>query len=172
MSKNLILGLFVMVLVLGGGYLYSSNNQQMIEPEKSMDKTETSMVKDTSPKSEDVMTKTEDKMMVKDSRYAPYTKELLENTKSSRRVLYFYASWCSTCIPANSDFEKNISMIPEDVTVIRVNYNDPDTDADEKALAVKYGITYQHTFVQIDSAGKLVTQWNGGAIKELLVKIK
>ncbi len=104
--------------------------------------------------------------------YLPYIKEALENTKGTRRVLFFYASWCPTCIPADGDFVKNISLLPSDVTVIRVNYNDPDTDTEEKALATKYGITYQHTYVQIDASGNVVTKWNGGATKELLAKIK
>jgi hypothetical protein len=56
--------------------------------------------------------------------------------------------------------------------VIRVNYNDPDTDATEKELAKKYGITYQHTFVQIDSTDQVVTKWNGGRLKELLSNLK
>ena len=39
-------------------------------------------------------------------------------------------------------------------------------------LAKKYGITYQHTFVQIDSQGKEVTKWNGGQTDELAANIK
>lgn len=106
------------------------------------------------------------------SRYVTYTPELLQSTSSTRRVLYFYASWCPTCIPADADFQANSAQIPADVTVIRVNYNDPDTDVSEKELAKKYGVTYQHTFVQIDSSGNSVVTWNGGKTDELLAKIK
>lgn len=94
------------------------------------------------------------------------------DTANTRRVLFFYASWCPICIPADQDFAANNDQIPSDVTVIRVNYNDPDTDTNEKDLAKKYGITYQHTFVQIDSEGKEITKWNGGKLKELLTNIK
>jgi thioredoxin-related protein len=48
----------------------------------------------------------------------------------------------------------------------------PETDQEEKDLAKKYGITYQHTFVQIDSKGNEITKWNGGKTDELLAKIK
>ena len=58
------------------------------------------------------------------------------------------------------------------MTVIRVNYNDPETDQEEKDLAKKYNVVYQHTFVQIDEEGNLVTRWNGGQIEELLAKTK
>jgi len=106
------------------------------------------------------------------SRYVVYSKSVLDKSLDKRRVLYFYASWCPVCRPANADFEKNADKIPEDLVVIRVNYNDPDTDQEEKDLAKKYGITYQHTFVQIDGEGKEVTRWSGGQTDELLATIK
>lgn len=101
-------------------------------------------------------------------RYAPYTAQLLADSVNDRRVLFFYANWCPTCIPADKSFSEGISQIPEDVTLIRVNYNDTETDQEEKDLAKKYGVTYQHTFVQIDSDGNAVKKWNGGKIEELL----
>jgi len=107
-----------------------------------------------------------------DSRYVEYSKASLDKAGNNRRVLYFYASWCPTCKPADADLEANKDRIPNDVTVIRVNYNDPETDQEEKELAKKYSITYQHTFVQIDSQGNEVTKWNGGKTDELIAKIK
>ena len=109
---------------------------------------------------------------INSSRYVEYSKANFDAASSNRRVLFFYASWCPTCKPADASFMQNESRIPEDVTLIRVNYNDPETDQDEKDLAKKYGITYQHTFVQIDSSGNEVTKWNGGHIDELLSNIK
>lgn len=44
------------------------------------------------------------------------------------------------------------------VQAFRVNFNDTDTDADEKALAGAFGITYQHTFVLIDASGREVSR--------------
>ena len=106
------------------------------------------------------------------SRYIEYSKTALDHAANNRRVLYFYASWCPICRPADADFKTNSSKIPEDVIVLRVNYNDTDTDQEEKDLAKKYEITYQHTFVQIDAQGKEITKWNGGQIDELLANIK
>lgn len=119
--------------------------------------------------------KDEDKMMADKrvtSRYVEYSKAALDQAANSRRVLYFYANWCPVCKPADADFAANSSKIPSDVTVIRVNYNDTDTDQEEKDLAKKYGIIYQHTFVQIDAQGKEVTKWNGGETDELIANIK
>ncbi|OGC78279.1 hypothetical protein A2619_05715 [candidate division WWE3 bacterium RIFOXYD1_FULL_39_9] len=121
---------------------------------------------------DDTADKNMDDNNIAKSRYVQYSKSALESASGNRRVLFFYASWCPTCKPADTDFTQNSSNIPEDVTVIRVNYNDPDTDQEEKDLAKKYGITYQHTFVQIDSAGKELTKWNGGQTDALLSNIK
>lgn len=105
------------------------------------------------------------------NRYLEYTEDNLTNNAATKRVLFFYASWCPTCQPVNKELSEATS-IPEDVTVLRVNYNDTDTDEKEKELAEKYQVTYQHTFVQIDSDGNEVTKWNGGGLKELLANIK
>jgi len=39
-------------------------------------------------------------------------------------------------------------------------------------LAKQYQVPYQHTFVQIDAQGKVVTRWNGGQTDQLLEKLK
>ena len=141
------------------------------DTQDSMEKTETPEQEAMEKKEGEAMKKTDDKKMA-DSRYVEYSKAALEKAVSDRRVLFFYASWCPTCRPADANFKENISKIPEDITLIRVNYNDPETDQEEKDLAKKYGITYQHTYVQIDSNGREVTKWNGGQINELLSNIK
>ena len=106
------------------------------------------------------------------SRYLDYSKTVLDQPADKRRILYFYATWCPSCKVANEDFLANPDKIPEDVVVIRTNYNDPNTDQEEKDLAKKYGITYQHTFVQIDAQGNEITKWNGGQTDELVANIK
>ncbi|MBI5044553.1 MAG: thioredoxin family protein [Candidatus Levybacteria bacterium] len=162
-----ILVVIAVVVVFGiGAYTFSQNSSQS---DSMMKKDEAMMSKeDTSMEPTGVMM--DDKLT--NSRYIQYSKSALESALSTRRVLFFYASWCPTCKPADASFTANVSKIPEDVTLIRVNYNDPETDQEEKDLAKKYGITYQHTFVQIDSTGKEVAKWNGGQIDELLSHIK
>lgn len=105
-------------------------------------------------------------------RYIEFGDGALEVETTARRVLFFYASWCPTCRPVDAEISQRAEELPEDVTVIRVNYNDPDTDQAEKDLARKYVVTYQHTFVQIDQDGNEVTKWNGGDMDQLLKRIK
>ena len=150
----------VLVAVLGGGVYFFSQSFDNAQDKRS---------------GQDAMTKEDsgDAMMEKEeSRYMPYTPEVFEMAADKKRVLYFFANWCPTGIPADKNFKENVDKIPEDVTLIRVNYTDTDTDADEKTLANKYGISYQHTFVQIDKNGEVVKKWNGGQIEELLSNIK
>lgn len=190
MSKVLVL-IIGLGIVIGGAWWWvnsqsSERDKKMMESESVMKPSEGKVMMENDSKMEEgekmEQSTTETKegsamkpevvMMEKSDQYTTYSKENLEQAKSSRRVLFFYASWCPNCQPADAELSKKMSEIPSDVTVIRVNYNDPDTDQDEKDLARQYGVTYQHTFVQIDSAGQVVTKWNGGALAELLKNIK
>lgn len=105
-------------------------------------------------------------------KYVVFSEQQLTSHANSRRVLFFYANWCPTCQPADQSFTQQTSRLPADVVVIRVNYNDSQTDDTQKELARKYGVTYQHTFVQIDEDGTEVAKWNGGKIDELLSNLR
>ncbi len=87
------------------------------------------------------------------------TSPLLEFTKSDYDtaiatdklvVLYFYANWCPVC---KTEFPKMQSAFNElegnDVVAFRVNFNDTETDQNEKVLAQQFGVAYQHTKVFI-----------------------
>ncbi len=171
-STIVIIVLVVAVLGLGAYFLsqeQANKSDSMMQKEDAMTKEDSG---DAMMEKEDSTMAKDDAMMKSDSRYIPYTPEVFNTTADKKRVLFFYANWCPTCKPANENFTANVERIPEDVVLIRVNYNDPDTETGEKALAQKYGITYQHTFVQIDESGNVVKKWNGGQIDELLANIQ
>ncbi|MBP9817610.1 thioredoxin family protein [Candidatus Shapirobacteria bacterium] len=171
-STTFLVIIVVLTITAFGIYRLMQNSFQsesmMPEEETTMEPTALMMKKDDTVDESD---KTVEEMMV-ESRYIQYSKPTLDNTSNNRRILFFYASWCPTCKPADASFSQNIEKIPQGVTLIRVNYNDPETDQEEKDLAKKYGIVYQHTFVQINSSGEVVTKWNGGQMDELLSNIK
>ncbi len=106
-----------------------------------------------------------------ESEYLAYNAEDFDKNKSKRRVLFFYANWCTTCRPVNAQFLKEANQIPDDVVVYRVNYKDSDTDEEEKSLAEKYKITYQHTFVQVNEQGNEIKKWNGGNLADLIKNV-
>lgn len=179
MGKGLLIGLIALFVIgVGGFYLYSNSQTQtppsdeevMKKDEAAMEKPDEKMEKSGT---DEAMKKDEGQMMEKsDSRYVEYSKETLDQAAGKRRVLYFYANWCPTCGPIDAELKANSSKIPQDLKVIRINYNDSDTDQEEKDLAKKYNITYQHTFVLIDSSGKEVKKWNGGGLNEIVQNTK
>lgn len=76
-------------------------------------------------------------------------------------VLFFHARWCPSCKDSMKKLESRKDELG-DITVFVVNY---DTAKGEKR---KYGVTYQHTFVQIDSQGKELSKWSGGDVDNIL----
>ena len=147
---------FILFIVLGIGALVVviPKQQQFSNPESAPRTTQ-----QTTPQGQTV---------IRGTRYVAYSKPAFDLAANKKRVLYFYANWCPICRPIDTEFKENMNKIPQDVVVIRVNYNDSDTDADEKNLAKQYEITYQHTFVQIDAQGNKIALWNGGGLSELL----
>lgn len=178
-NRITIFAAVIVVAVFGlGAYTLFRNSPQTNSSSKDevmMPKEETEVEPTAAMMQKDDRATEADKMKgdkMANSRYVEFSKPVFDSAQNGRRVLFFYASWCPTCRPADANFTKNSGEIPEDVTLIRVNYNDPETDQEEKDLARKYGITYQHTFVQIDRTGKEVAKWNGGQIEGLLSNIK
>lgn len=100
--------------------------------------------------------------------YKDYTEDSvsMESQNGKKVVLFFYASWCPYCRDADGVFKNRLKDIPSNVTILKTDF---DT---EKELKKKYGITYQHTFVQVDSNGLLITKWNGGDLENLNKYIK
>jgi thiol-disulfide isomerase/thioredoxin len=85
--------------------------------------------------------------------------------QKGKTVLFFHASWCPTCRTADADILKNVSTIPSGATIIKVDYDK------EVALKQKYGVTTQHTFVEIDTQGNLLEKWSGGNLAGIVAKL-
>jgi thiol-disulfide isomerase/thioredoxin len=68
-------------------------------------------------------------------------------------VLFFNASWCPTCQEATKNLKA--AQVPEGLTVVSVDY---DSNVD---LRRDYGVTTQHTFVQVDPAGEELAKFTG-----------
>ena len=89
--------------------------------------------------------------------YIDYSETVLNQKLSEGKkvVLFFHAAWCPTCKSADRNIRNAQNAIPQDVTLLKVNYDK------EKVLKSKYGVAYQHTFVQIARDKSAITKFQG-----------
>lgn len=114
--------------------------------EEVMEKTDDAM-----EKVEEVMEKESDTSAVMAGSYAPYSEDMLAKTDNT--VLFFHASWCPGC--RATDEALSGETIPDDLTVLKLDFDN------SGELRKKYGVTGQHTFVQVDADGNEVAKWRG-----------
>lgn len=96
-----------------------------------------------------------------------YSEDILtKSLKNNRRVvLFFHADWCPTCRTLASDIITNSSDLPDDLTILKLDY---DT---ETALKEEYGVLIQHSLIQLDKNSEEVTRWLGGGVPLILEKL-
>lgn len=109
----------------------------------------------------------DDAMMAEAGSYVAYAPDLLADANHGKVVLFFRASWCPTCRALDKDIRANAAKIPAGVTILDVDY---DTSTQ---LKQKYGVTTQHTLVQVDAQGNKIVAWKGSpALADLVARIQ
>lgn len=178
MNANKIIGLIILLVVIAGAVTLAmsqseqtqtakdSNTEAMMEGEVMMEKnldgammeSDDAMMKDDSMMMEDgaMEAKDGDAMESAAGSYQAYSADKLALANEGDVVLFFKASWCPSCRTLDSDIRKNLDSIPAGVTILEVDYDS------STALKQKYGVTTQHTLVQVNSDGSLVKKWSGG----------
>lgn len=73
-------------------------------------------------------------------------------------VLFFAATWCPTCQASVASLDED--GVPAGLTVVRVDYDS------QTELKKQYGVTVQHTYVQVDESGNPVAKWTGSVSGE------
>lgn len=157
----LVIAIIAVIAVGIGFYLNKSGEDAMMEKDDGMMEQSTT--------TEESMMEDDDSMMMesKAGAYLPYSEDKLAMADSGDVILFFRASWCPTCRALDADIKANLGNIPEGVTILDVDYDK------STALKAKYGVTYQHTFVQVDSSGKMLTKWSGSpTLAEFVTHIK
>jgi thiol-disulfide isomerase/thioredoxin len=71
----------------------------------------------------------------------------------SEVVLFFHAPWCPSCRATEESIDAD--GVPDGLTLVKVDFD----SATE--LRQKYGVTYQHTYVQVDPDGTALKKWTG-----------
>jgi thiol-disulfide isomerase/thioredoxin len=98
--------------------------------------------------------------------FIPYESFVTSGDKysDSKVVLFFNAVWCSTCKQARDNIEASLGEIPEDLAIVLVDFDN------SIELRKKYGVTVQHTFIQIDNSGEALAKWSGSITVADIVK--
>ncbi|MBL8015243.1 MAG: thioredoxin family protein [Candidatus Doudnabacteria bacterium] len=86
--------------------------------------------------------------------YKNYVEGDVASYPSKQKVLFFYANWCPSCRGQDESLNSNLAAIPSDLVILKVDYDN------STSLKQKYGVTLQHTFVQVDENGNLLAKWN------------
>jgi thiol-disulfide isomerase/thioredoxin len=105
----------------------------------------------------------EDAAMAKEGAWidqAAYEADAAKFHEAGDVVLFFNASWCPTCKATVRSLEAEGA--PAGLTVVSVDY-DGATD-----LRQQYGVTVQHTFVQVDEQGNELAKFTGSESGEAI----
>src|SRR3989344_2622667 len=150
MNKTILSIIVVLLLLLGAYFILTSGDNGQVQ-NNNINQTET--VIQGIDNSELIQDK--NNILVAGS-YQAYNPEKIALAESEKVVLFFHASWCPSCRAINTDIENNLNNIPAKLNILKVDYDK------ETELKKKYGVTYQHTFVQVDKDGNLIKKWSGG----------
>lgn len=72
-------------------------------------------------------------------------------------VIYFYADWCPICQAELPNLYAAFNELDTDNVIgFRVNFNDGQTDLDEKNLAREFGVSYQHAKIFINKGRRVL----------------
>lgn len=177
--RNKVLISVIVLLVIGGVYAVlgkQEGSEQKDESEAMMDDKDNVMMKgeNETEKGEEMPASSEDKMkddkamMVKyqgtvlagtSAPLLDFNKADYDNALASDKlvVIYFYANWCPICKAEFPKMQEAFNELKTDKVVgFRMNYNDNETDDQEKSYAREYGVAYQHTKVFVKNGDRVL----------------
>lgn len=92
--------------------------------------------------------------MIQPTGYREYDAATMKSALAAwqKVALFFHASWCPTCKALEKNINANLSSIPADTLILKVDYDQSDD------LRQKYKVTTQHTTVLIDRDMNLISK--------------
>lgn len=138
--KKIILGFIALIIVTLGVVLYFSSGSKGSPANIITDKDSASV----SPVADEYGVV----LAGKSSKYYEFTKAGYGTALTSGKIIFldFYADWCPICREEAAIIKNGFdNLTSNNVIGFRVNFNDPDTDLDEKNLAKEFNVPYQHT---------------------------
>lgn len=158
MKMNTIVLIAITLIVIAAGLWYWTTSDSMDKVMK--DSSDMAMM----DKDYDDQLESENMMEGSAGSYEKYDSAKLAKAESGDVILFFRASWCPSCIALDTDIKNSLRDIPADVTILEVDYDN------STELKQKYGVTYQHTFVQVNEDGNELKQWSSSPTLESLLE--
>lgn len=165
MKTSIVIGIVVIAIIIGGTLVFSKKadapqKEALVSSSPVVTQPTTTPVGTPKP----AVTQT---AQTQPGTYEAYDAAKLVRAETGKVVLFFRAPWCPTCRGLDADIKANNNAIPSGVTILDVDY---DTST---ALKQKYGVTYQHTLVQVDAQGNQIAKWTGSSsLGDLVRQIK
>ena len=79
--------------------------------------------------------------------YLSYSSAGFDEHADKNRWLFFHADWCPLCVNLEEDIIANLSDIPDEVVIFKVDFDNSDD------LRSRYGVSDQTTIVSVDGNG-------------------
>ena len=184
MKKQLPI-IIVAFVILGGIGLAANNNNknnqakkdEIVAMEKKKADEATAMAKEKAMKATETeamkkeagsTTNPDGTVMVKHGDYITLADYNADKAKyaDNKKVLFFHAPWCPNCQALEKEINADINKIPAGVTIIKTDYDS------NISLKQKYGVTIQHTFVQIDNNENKLAKWTATGLNNVIAGIK
>ena len=162
---NKLLILFVTIIVLGFGAIIVFNNQKQTTVPTN-EKEATSAESSGEPKEKKIEGISGKVLAGNSSPFLEFNREDYEKALESDKIIFldFYANWCPICRAEEPEISDGFDSLTTDKLVgFRVNFNDSDTDSDEKQLAKDFNVPYQHTKIFLKNGKEIsrsVDQWD------------
>lgn len=103
--------------------------------------------------------------------YTDYSKDNYDKALEFKSVLvlYFTSNWCSECI-AQEEINKEVfsEINNQDVVFLKIHILDSETTTETDALAKKFDVKKENTFVFLDKTGAVVLKYVGELTNEQL----
>ncbi len=121
MKKFLVFGVILIITLVVGVSLknkkpdYAPLSQETTQSQQDIPRSDTSK-SDTS--------KLDNLPLMDSNQYLDYSPQNLSlSQKKGRTILFFKADWCSTCNALNKELLSESAVLPEDVTILKINYS-------------------------------------------------
>ncbi|MBI3619685.1 thioredoxin family protein [Candidatus Roizmanbacteria bacterium] len=141
-----IVVLAAIIIIAVGGLIFPKNKKQVSAPVLT-----TKSAKEKGSFSDKVLAG-------KLSPYLAFNQTDYDKALKSRKVIFldFYANWCPICRSEEPELEAGFNSLTTDKVVgFRVNWQDSDTDDNERKLAQEFGITTQMTKIILKDGKKV-----------------